>query len=173
MSVTHETTFEQVYRDYYPRIYQRVYTLMQHHQDAEDLTQETFTKAFCVFATLEINNVCAWLYRVATNTAHDVLRRRRLIAFPSLDADDGERLHPVSGELQEEVAEREAINAALSRMQRPYREVLLLQKIEGYTIEEIAHLQGRGYDATKSLAYHARRAFRQCYEREVDTCRSQ
>lgn len=173
MSSMHETSFEQVYQDYYPCIYHRVYTLMQHHQDAEDLTQETFLKAYNVFATLEVKKVGAWLYRVATNTTYDVLRRRRLIAFPSLDADDGERMHPVSGDLQEDVAEREAITAALSQIQRSYREVLLLQKVEGYTIEEIAHLQGRGYDATKTLAYHARRSFREYYEREVQACHSQ
>ncbi len=164
-------TFEQVYSDYYQRIYQHLSRLLHNAQDAEDLTQETFLKAYKVFATLEVRNVSAWLYRVATNTAYDVLRRRRVITFSSLDTDNGEYLHPISGdEVQEDSAEREAINAALAQMRPSYRKALVLQHVEGYSLEDIACIYGRGYDATKTLTYHARRDFKRHYQREVQAC---
>ena len=157
-------TFEQVYSTYYQRVYQRLYALLRNAQDAEDVTQETFLKAHRHFALLDSANVNAWLYRVATNAAYDVLRRRQLKTFVSLDTDEGDTLHPMSDDdVQEECATREALTTALAQMRPKHRAVLVLHYLEGQSLEEIAHVSGRGRDAAKSLTYRARQDFKQCY----------
>jgi len=63
--------------------------------DAADLTQETFLKAYRAIAATDAElNVGAWLYRIATNTCRDLLRRRARIAWLPWDADAHERPAP-------------------------------------------------------------------------------
>jgi len=163
MTDEQERAFEQVYNDYYPRIYARVLSLIRHPQEAEDLTQDTFMKVYRVFATLDMSNFRAWLYRVATNTVYDALRRRRRIAFSSLDA-DGERFHPQSSDVQEDYAQREAIHLALSGLNETQRDLLLLHEVQGYKAIELASSSGQTYDTVTSTIRRARRAFKQQYE---------
>ncbi len=164
MTDEQQRAFEQVYSDYYPRIYQRVYALMHHSQDAEDLTQETFMKAYRVFATLDTSNLYAWLYRVATNTIYDVLRQRRRRSVTSLDADDGQEWMLLqSGDMQEDYAKREAIHLALSGLSETQRNALLLQ-VQGYQAVELATRSGQPYCTVTSVIRRARRAFKQHYE---------
>ncbi len=164
MTNEQQRAFEQVYSDYYTRIYQRVYALMQHSQDAEDLTQETFTKAYRAFATLDTSNLYAWLYRVATNTVYDVLRQRRRRPVTSLDADDGQEWMLLqNGDMQEDYAKREAIHLALSGLDETQRNALLLQA-QGYQAIELASHSGQPYGTVTATIRRARRAFKQQYE---------
>ncbi len=164
MTDEQQRAFEQVYSDYYPRIYRRVYALMHNSQDAEDLTQETFLKAYRVFATLETNNLYSWLYRVATNAVYDVLRQRRLRTVTSLDAADGQEwVHAQSADVQEDYAKREALHVALSGLSEMQRNMLLLQE-QGYKAVEIASHSGQAYPTVTSTIRRARRAFKQHYE---------
>ncbi len=155
--------FEQVYSDYYPRIYRRVYALMQHSQDAEDLTQDTFVKLYRAFATLDMSNLYGWLYRVATNAVYDVLRRRRLLTFTPLDPDTQDWLSSQSGDVQEDYAERESIHLALSGLSETQRDALLLHEVQGYTAIEIASRSGQTYSTVTFTMRRARRAFKQQY----------
>ncbi len=163
MTDEQERTFEQVYRDYYQRIYTRVLSLIRHPQEAEDLTQDIFLKVYRVFATLDMSNFRAWLYCVATNTAYDALRRRRRIAFSSLDA-DGERFHPHSSNTQEDYEKREALHLALSGLSKTQRDLFLLYEVQGYKAIELASSSGQAYETVTSTIRRARRAFKQHYE---------
>ncbi len=156
--------FEQVYSDYYQRVYQRVYALVQHVQEAEDLTQETFIKLYRAFATLDTSNLSAWLYRVATNTVYDVLRQRRRRPVTSLDADDGlEWMLLQKGDMQEDYVKREAIHLSLSGLSEMQRNALLFQ-VQGYHAVELASQSGQSYSTVTSTIRRARRAFKQQYE---------
>ena len=164
MTDEQERAFEQVYNDYYQRVYVRVLSLIQHPQEAEDLTQDTFMKVYRVFATLDMSNFNAWLYRVATNVAYDALRRRRRITFSSLDADGQERLHPHSSDVQEDYETRETLHTALSALSETQRDLLLLHEVQGYTAIELASSSGHTYDTVTFTIRRARRVFKQHYE---------
>ena len=87
MSTLTSPSLEVLSNAYYGRIYQRVYHLIEHREDAEDLTQEVFVRALQALPQLQTTrNLYGWLYRIATNLALDVLRRRKLISWQSLDA---------------------------------------------------------------------------------------
>ena len=78
--------FEEVFRTYHTRIYNYVYRMVGNAEEASDLTQESFLKAYrALLRGEEPLNISAWLYRIASNTCLDVLRRRRLIQWQPLE----------------------------------------------------------------------------------------
>ena len=84
---TRENTwsFEQIYDEYKTPIYNYVYHLVGDREQADDLTQDTFLKAFLALPKMDANlNLSAWLYRIAKNVAIDYFRRIKKIPV-SLD----------------------------------------------------------------------------------------
>jgi RNA polymerase sigma-70 factor, ECF subfamily len=167
--------FEAIYSAYYLRIYNYILHLIGggQTQEAEDLTQETFTKAFKSFHNLyEHSSVSGWLHRIATNTTYDVLRRRRLIKWHSIDLspEEGEGEYWISqlpGEAQEDPqarynGPREAIQAALAQLPMHYRLPLLLSEA-GYSYPEIAQALHISNSALKMRMMRARNRGAQFY----------
>src|SRR5258707_5213910 len=75
-------SFDQIYDEYKTPIYNYVYHLVGNREQADDLTQDTFLKAFKALPKMDASlKLSAWLYRIATNTAYDALRRRKLLAW--------------------------------------------------------------------------------------------
>lgn len=90
-----EEQFEALYATFFPRIVGYLTRLLGDQEQAEDAAQETFLKAWRHLGTLRPNSrISSWIYRVARNTALDLLRHRALIAWQSLqgvDAEDGDQ----------------------------------------------------------------------------------
>src|SRR5207248_5708089 len=75
-------SFDQIYDEYKTPIYNYVYHLVGDREQADDLTQDTFLKAFRALPKMDANlKLSAWLYRFASNIAFDGLLRRRLLAW--------------------------------------------------------------------------------------------
>src|SRR5512146_1434210 len=75
-------SFERIYDEFKTPIYNYIYHLVGSREQADDLTQETFLQAFRALPRMDANlKLSAWLYRIATHTAYDALRRRKLIAW--------------------------------------------------------------------------------------------
>ena len=84
--------------------------------------------------------MAAWLYRIATNTAYDYLRRRRRIRFtPLMDVDA-----PPSGahSMESRLDEEEPVQRALAQIPTMYRLPLVLHSCEGRSTQEIAEAMG-------------------------------
>src|SRR5262245_50372718 len=65
-------SFERIYDEYKTPIYNYIYHLVGNREQADDLTQDTFLKAFKALPKMDANlKLSAWLYRIATNTAYD------------------------------------------------------------------------------------------------------
>lgn len=128
-----DETFENLYQCSYEAILRHLYRPIRDRCQAEDLAQETFTRAFPKLATHTEANMVAWLYRIATNVAYDVLRRRRLLLFASLDGDEQDVSSLYAKCIERDAPQRvydgprEAINLALQRMSVRHRRVILLR----------------------------------------------
>jgi RNA polymerase sigma-70 factor (ECF subfamily) len=159
-------TSEEMYQTYYPRIYQRVYSLLRHREQAEDVTQESFLKAIRALPTLTTtDNLYNWLYTIATNTAYDALRRQRCLSWSSLEAS----LLPVADHTRdpdEWYPTHEAVRRALSRLPQRCQRALLMREVEGSSLQEIAALLGLTPASAKNYLRRVRRAFRECYAQE-------
>jgi RNA polymerase sigma-70 factor (ECF subfamily) len=152
--------FGEVFRTYHTRIYNYVYRLMGNAEEANDLTQESFLKAYqALLGGEEPLNLSAWLYRIASNTCIDVLRRRRLIQWQPLE-DLLSILNTGGGPNPEEEAlwgeQRAEIERVLAQLPPRYRMLLLLREREGFSYKEIAEITGDSLDTVKVTLYRAR-----------------
>lgn len=134
------------------------------------MTQETFLRAYKALPRLSSDaHLKPWLYRIATNAAYDVLRRRQLIAWQSLE---GCVLYQESGADDDPqllyTGASEVIRLALQQMRPQYRHVVLLSFLCGYSNSAPAQHLGYKYARSiKMLKSRARENFRQCYEAVV------
>lgn len=145
--------FEQLVAERTGDIYGLLFRLTGDAEEARDLAQETFLRAFQAIEKFRGDaDLKTWLYRIAINQARNRWRwwrRRRRDATVSLDAPVGEREQTVATHLEDanasdpeqETLARERQNQlreALHGLRSAYREAVVLRDIEGLTYEEIA-----------------------------------
>ncbi len=158
-----EARFERVFLAYQQPILNYLYRLSGDLARAEDLTQETFVKVYGALTRLPADaNERAWVYRIATNTARDWHRRRRLIQWlPLLQTDRPEML---GNDPAGHVIESEAVQQALSRLAPQYREPLVLYSMQGFSTTEVSEILGISQSAVKVRLFRAREMFRLAYQ---------
>jgi len=130
-------------RRYQNYVFRLCYLVMRNEQDAEDMAQETFVRAFRALPRFEIRvgkSFEAWLYRIAVNTCRSRLRRRwhqaSLWPEPAVDT-PGEAEHQPDYRLIES-EQRDEILAAVNTLNEKHRLVVILRYYAGLTNEEIA-----------------------------------
>ncbi len=134
-------------------VYALLYRLTEDAEEARDLTQETFLRAFQHIGRFRGDaDLKTWLYRIAINQARNRWRwwrRRRRDVTVSLDAPEGGRELPLGAYLRTTrspdpeqetlLRERETVlHTALRTLRRSYREAVILRDVEGLSYEEIA-----------------------------------
>jgi RNA polymerase sigma-70 factor (ECF subfamily) len=146
-------------------VYGLLYRLTENGEEARDLTQETFLRAFQSIGQFRgDSDLRTWIYRIAINQARNRWRwwrRRRRDVTVSLDSEsphgnqrliDSLRSEGNDSPEQETLAhERErALRKALRSLSLSYRETVILRDIEGFTYEEIAETLGINVGTVKS-----------------------
>jgi len=172
--------FETLVNERSGEIYGLLYRLTENAEEARDLTQETFLRAFQSINHFRgESDVRTWIYRIAINQARNRWRwwrRRRRDATVSIDAPEigGGRLglistlksNTVKDPEQDTLAnERErALKKALSSLRRVYREAVVLRDIEGFAYEEIAATLQISVGTVKSRLARGRQELRRKLE---------
>lgn len=141
MSV-HTIPFEELYATHYLRIYRQVYRLVRQHEQAEDLTQTAFLKAWRAWPPSSDANLFGWLSTIATRVALDALAHARRLSFQSLDT-LVEWLEETASPVREDEVrlERLLLSEALRPLPAHARSLLLLS-YQGYSATELARMQG-------------------------------
>ena len=161
-----DVVFDDIFAAYQDRIYNCVYRLMGNSEDAYDLTQETFLRAYSALPKIDRElKVGPWLYRIATNLCMDQLRRRKLIRWEPLEnllsvfhPKQAAKDSPERETLRQE--SREMVHRVLERLSPRYRACLVLREYQDMSCEEIAEVLGTTRSAVKSLLFRAREEFR-------------
>lgn len=136
--------------------------LTETREDAEEVTQEAFLRAFRHARQFrgDAATFGPWLFAIVRNLAAD---RRRQLRLPSLSLSSPLAEHLMAqDESPEQRAERMALLDALDTLPEEWRTVLTLCDLEDVSHAEAALVLGRSVPATKSLLYRARRALRDC-----------
>ena len=155
--------FKALYATYQQPILSYLYRLMGDAARAEELCQEVFTRAYTARRSMQnVQNVRAWLYRIATNAARDQLRRRRLLTWLPLFDEDPALLveSPEASAL-----ELHAVEQALLKLDPDLRVPVVLYTCQELSTQEIADVLGISRDAVKQRLVRARQRFRELYER--------
>lgn len=170
-----QAAFEAIFLRYERPIYQFIYRMMGNAEDASDLTQECFIRAYRALPhTSDDLNVSAWLHRIAANACLDALRRRKRIRWLPWEGQGQPNLH-LTGHLED--PEREAIRSetqelvqhVLTQMNPRHRLALILREYEGLSCEEIGQIMGLSRSAVKSVLFRAREEFRRIYRAVEET----
>lgn len=151
------------FETYYDRIYQHVLSMVKNPAEAQDLTQETFLRAYVHHDSLrEEGAVGTWLYRIATNVCLDRLRQRTRRAPLESEADPDDVAPADSGEpsLQLTIEQSEmsaCVQQYLASLPDSYRTVIMLRDMHGLTGPEIAATLGLPLSTVKIRLHRARR----------------
>jgi RNA polymerase sigma-70 factor (ECF subfamily) len=162
---------EEAFRDLVLRFERPVYALilrMVHDaEQAEDLAQEVFVKAYRHLASYDPRRKFAsWLFKVAHNSTIDHLRRSQLDTVPlAAEQEDGGGLLAVladtSAESPAAAAERRdmarALERAIARLRPEYREAVVLRYVEGLAYQEICEVLGLPVGTVKTNLHRARK----------------
>ncbi len=164
--------YSELVRRYQDRIYSVVAGMVSGHEDALDLTQETFLKAYTGLGRFRHDaGFYTWLYQIAVHLCIDYNRRRRRYAEPlPLDArhlldqcaepeDLSPAVNPERATLNAHL--RAAIHAALQQLPEPFRTTVILHDIDGLSQEEIAAIMGCPLGTAKSRIQRGRRHLRE------------
>ena len=132
--------FETLFKKYTTRISSYLTHMVGNEEEGRDLAQETFLKAWQSIRSLRNESrFDTWLYRIATNTARDYLRRRKIHLSwrENLDNEEIPSNMRIAGP-EEQVAESEHIRQALAKVSLQYRSCLLLQLVADFSQRQIA-----------------------------------
>jgi RNA polymerase sigma-70 factor (ECF subfamily) len=135
---------EVLIRRYQNYVYRLCYLVMRNEQDAEDMTQETFIRAFRALPKFEMRqgtSFDAWLYRIAVNACRSRMRRKWYQVLPWPEPEP-----QICGEPEEQPErlclrgeQREEILTAVDSLGDKHRLVVILRYYAGMSNEEIAH----------------------------------
>ena len=171
--------FEKLVNERSGEIYGLLYRLTENSEEARDLTQETFLRAFqSIIHFRGESDLRTWIYRIAINQARNRWRwwrRRRREATVSIDAPEfGGGLglvatlkSPTARDPEQHTLQNErerALQKALCSLRRVYREAVVLRDIEGFAYEEIATTLNISVGTVKSRLARGRQELRRKLE---------
>jgi RNA polymerase sigma-70 factor (ECF subfamily) len=164
-----EPTGEVAWGDHYARILRYVHSVVRNPDEAADLTQATFLRAYRARDSLrDPDAVLPWLYSVATHVCLDRLRQRTRQERARSDVDpeavsppDPE---PSAGLLAEQADMSNCVEAYVSELSDSYRAVLLMHDVKGLTAREIGELLGDSTGGVKIRLHRARKQLRAALE---------
>ncbi len=153
-----DALFVELYNEFHQPIFGYLFRLLRDRERAEDAVQEAFAKAYRALHRLDGDaNHRAWLYRIATNTAYDRMRRQRLIAWLPLRDDDEDPA--LRYDQADDCDVNVQVQQALDQLPVRYRAPLLLYSVDGLSTEEIARVLGISRSGVKMRLLRGRRMF--------------
>ncbi len=156
--------FDRLYQEYASPIFNYVLRMVGDRDRAADITQDTFIKAYRKLDSLtDENSTRSWLYRIATNTAIDEMRRRRWVRLPQTDDErEHDRADDAPGPEAQVMAAAldERVQRALLRLRPNHRQCLLLSDLEDMSGQQIGEIMGLSYGAVRTLLCRARSEMR-------------
>lgn len=159
--------YDELIRRYQERIYATVYHMTSNHEDANDITQETFIKAYRALSSFKgDSSFYTWIYRIAVNKTINFLKTRKNRVHMSLnDLDFNAENDPDLVALVSDKTPRrdlnlaelqEKLNEAMQKLSEVHRLVVTLHDVQGLSHDEIAKIIGCNVGTVRSRLFYAR-----------------
>ena len=155
---------------YKAQIYRHTLYLLGNREDAEDVTQETFIKAWEHRAKLRPRTARSWLLKCAQNLCFTLLKRHQF-QMPLIEGDDAEfealfqlytcRSHPAPDEIIIKQELKEFVQCAISKLPPDMRVVIIMRELDGLSFKEIAKVTKQPEGTVRSTACRARKKLRE------------
>lgn len=157
--------FQQVFDLYKDRVYSLCLRMSGSVEDAEDLTQDVFIRAFNSIGSFRAESTLGtWIYRIAANRCSSELRKFRPVvdSFESVDERGGipsRTPNPEDQVVHKEISDR--VEAAIADLPENLRLLFVLSTVEGLRYSEVAEIADCSVDAVKMRIHRARRRVRE------------
>jgi RNA polymerase sigma factor (sigma-70 family) len=159
--------YDDLVKRYQERIYATVYHMTSNHEDANDLAQDSFIKAFQALKSFKGgSSFYTWLYRIAVNKTINFLKQRKNRMHMSLnDLDFNTENNPdLVALISDKTPRRDAglkelqekLNAAMLKLSEPHRIVVVLHDVQGMSHEEVAEVMDCNIGTVRSRLFYAR-----------------
>ncbi len=159
--------YDELVRRYQERIYATVYHMTSNHEDANDLAQEAFIKAYQALKSFKGgSSFYTWVYRIAVNKTINFLKQRKNKAHLSLDDLDFNAEHDpdLVALISDKTPRREInlaelqekLNGAMQKLSETHRLVVTLHDVQGLSHEEIAEIMDCNVGTVRSRLFYAR-----------------
>ena len=140
--------FDQIYDEYFDRVYYKILGSVKNPEDAEDIAQEVFISVYKNLHKFRAESkIYTWIYRIAINKIYDFFRKKKIaleLNEEILDISDAADFH---GNM--------IIEENLDKLTKEEREIIILKDVYGYKLREIAKLKDRNISTIKSIYYKA------------------
>ena len=140
--------FDEIYDEYFDRVYYKIFSSVKNPEDAEDIAQEVFISVYKNLHKFRADSkIYTWIYGIAINKTYDFFRKKK-----------------IDLELNEEIlniADNEDLNGSmiveenLKKLSKEEREIVVLKDVYGYKLREISKLKDRNISTIKSIYYKA------------------
>ena len=151
--------FDQLIEQYGDRLYWHIRRVVVSHEDAEDVLQETYVRAYTSIADFRgetESSLIAWLYKIATNIAITALRKRKSWAFASLDSVRANLLATFEQEVEpsaDEIVVR--LQKAILALPTKQRLVFNMRYYDELSFEQISKATGQSVSTLKTNYHYA------------------
>ena len=169
-----EEVFLDLVKQYQAQIYQHALYLLNSSEDAKDVTQETFIKAWNSNTELRLETVQSWLLKCANNLCIDLLRRRGFqvpLAIGDTEeietlvyyrhegtASDSSNVSPEELYIRQE--RQQLVQQAIAQLPLHFRTVVIMREINELSFEEIAETLNQPVGTVKSNMFRAKKRLR-------------
>ena len=159
--------YDELVRRYQERIYATIYHMTANHEDANDLAQETFIKAYQALKSFKgDSSFFTWVYRIAINKTINFLKQRKNKTHMSLNDLDFNTEHDADllALISEKTPRREVnlielqekLNIAMLKLSQVHRLVVTLHDVQGLSHEEISRILNCNTGTVRSRLFYAR-----------------
>ncbi len=161
--------FNELVTKYRNKVYSTIFNLVRNEDDAWDLTQETFLKAWRNIAGFRSqSSFFTWIYRIATNVTLDWLRKKQIASGVEFDdaveitaiapgAATAPRIAPLPHQQLQNREIQSRIEASLAQLSAEHRMAVVLREVEGLSYEEIAEASSCTVGTVMSRLFYARK----------------
>ena len=175
-----ERAFGELVERYETKVYSLAMKMLRNPEDAEDVLQETFLRAYRGLKSFQGNSTFStWIYRITANSALMKLRKKQLPTVSIEDAD--ERETPINiadwspGPIEQllTLETQQAMTEAIEALPAEFRQVFVLRDLEGHSNAEVAEILDLSVAAVKSRLHRARLKVRNHLTRFFNDTRAQ
>jgi RNA polymerase sigma-70 factor (ECF subfamily) len=162
-----EEAFRRLVERYHARLHETVLRIVKERADAEEVTQETFFRAWKNLKNFQFDSALyTWLYRIAVNAAVDLSKRRRRRGHLSIDDESSQVAASIRGNEPPPAAAPqraeaiELVRAAIDALPEPFKAILILREYSDMSYEQLAEVLEIPKGTVESRLFRARMRLR-------------
>lgn len=162
-----QEAFRTIVERYQGKVFSIIHGILRNRNDAEDIAQQVFTKIYFSLGKFDFRSaLVTWIYKITVNECYDYLRKQKVrkLTFESdLSEDDLRRIDNIedvrrnpAADVDRQTELREIVVRLLDRLSADERQLLILKEVEGYPVEELAHMLSMNENTVKVKLFRAR-----------------